>query len=278
MKDMLSFDLEEWYHGELIARRTPSEAHVSQVEQGLLSVLSRLDSCDTRATFFVVGDVVRDHPDLIAKIAAAGHEIGCHGMDHTNLWRLDAQSFARDLVSFRRLLNDVLPGYAPLGFRAPMFSLDRRTAWALRVLKDAGYRYDSSVFPARTGYYGVGYAPLRSYHPSLADPGIVDGDSGLLEVPLTVLPLWKLRIPIAGGTYMRVLPYAVWERLLRSVEKTRPLVLYAHPWEFNPATPRRPLPFLERFALYYNIPRNLTKLERLLKRFQFGPIRDALGL
>jgi polysaccharide deacetylase family protein (PEP-CTERM system associated) len=278
MKHILSFDLEEWYHGELIARHTPSEARIPQVEQGLLSVLSLLDECDTRATFFVVGEVLRDNPGLVEKIAAAGHEIACHGMDHTNLWHLDAQSFARDLHSFQRLLSDVLPGYVPLGFRAPMFSLDRRTAWALRVLKDAGYRYDSSVFPAQTGYYGVGYAPLAPYSASLADPGIVDGDGGLLEVPLTVLPLWKLRVPIAGGTYMRLLPYAVWERLLHSVGRRRPLVLYAHPWEFNAATPRRPLPLLERFALYYNIPRNLTKLRRLLKRFEFGPIRDVLGL
>ncbi len=278
MRHILSLDLEEWYHGELIARRTPPEARVSQVEGALQPILALLERYDTRVTFFVVGALLHEHPDLIARIAAAGHEIGCHGMSHTNLWHLDSKSFARELASFRDALDAVLPGYLPVGFRAPMFSLDRRTSWALAVLKDAGYRYDSSVFPARTGYYGVGYAPVGIYRASLTDPGLVDEEAGLIEAPLTVLPLWKLRLPLAGGAYMRLIPYPILERLLRWVGRRRPLVLYAHPWEFNPSTPRRPLPLLERIAVYYNIPRNVTKLERLLKRFDFAPAREVLGV
>ena len=274
MKHGLSIDLEEWYHGEVIARLVPPEARFSQVEQALQPVLDLLERYDTRATFFVVGDLVPKHPALIARIAAAGHEIACHGMSHTNLWDLTAETFSRELTSYRDALAEVLPGYQPVGFRAPMFSLDRSTAWALGVLKDAGYRYDSSVFPAYTGYYGLAYAPVGLYRASLADPGRIDEENGVLELPLTVLGLWKLRLPIAGGTYLRLIPYPVLRTLLSLAARRRPLVLYAHPFEFYPPTPRRPLPLLERIAIYHNITHNIGKLERLVKRFRFAPLRE----
>ncbi|MGD0766434.1 MAG: polysaccharide deacetylase family protein [Dehalococcoidia bacterium] len=276
MKHGLSIDLEEWYHGEVIARRTPPEAHFPQIEQALQAVLDLLDKHDTRATFFVVGELIPEHPALIARIAGAGHEIACHTMSHTNLWDLTPEAFSGELTSFRDALAQVLPGYQPVGFRAPMFSLDRSTAWALGLLKEAGYRYDSSVFPAYTGYYGLAYAPVGVYRASLADPGRIDERDGLLELPLTVLALWKLRLPIAGGTYLRLIPYPVLRALLGLVARRRPLVLYAHPFEFYPPTPRRPLPLLERIAIYYNIPHNIGKLERLIKRFRFAPLREIV--
>jgi hypothetical protein len=182
-------------------------------------------------------------------------------MSHTSLRDLDANSFADELDAFRHAMSELLPFRDVVGFRAPMFSLNRRTSWALPVLLDAGYRYDSSVFPARTGYYGIGYAPLGVYHPSVEDPGTT-GEGDLLEVPLSVFKMGPLRLPVAGGTYLRIIPFVILQEMLRRIARKRPLVLYAHPFEFFPDTPRRPLPLHERFAIYHNIPPNLGKLER----------------
>ena len=278
MKHILSIDVEEWYHGKVISRRTPPEDRFSQIEEALSPVLDLLERHAARATFFVVGDLLPKHPQLFTRIAESGHEIGCHGMSHTNLSDLGPESFAVEIDAFRRTLSSLLPGHEAIGFRAPMFSMTRRTAWAMPILKEAGYQYDSSIFPAYTGYYGVGYAPTGIYRASLTDPGRVDGEGGLLEVPLTVLSFGRLRIPVAGGTYLRLIPFVVLERMLRRVARKRPLVLYAHPFEFYPPTPRRPLHLHERFAVYHNIPHNLGKLERLLERFDFGPVREVLGI
>lgn len=278
MEHALSFDLEEWYHGKLIRQRLGSRPLEPQLPAAVRPILDLLKKHDTRATFFIVGELIERYPEVVREIDAHGHEIGCHTMTHTNLWEMDAESFAGELESFRSALESVLPGYRPLGFRAPMFSLDKRTCWALTVLKDAGYRYDSSVFPAGTGYYGMAGAPCGSYRASLSDPGKADEVDGFMEIPVTILPLWKLRVPLAGGAYMRAMPYPLFERLLRLVARRRPIVLYAHPWEFHSDTPRVPLPLIERMALYYNIPRNVTKLERLLKRFRFGPIREVFDV
>jgi polysaccharide deacetylase family protein (PEP-CTERM system associated) len=237
-------------------------------------ILDLLERHNTRATFFV-GELIERYPEVVRDIDASGHEIGCHTMTHTNLWDLDATSFAGELDSFRGALDSLLPGCRSIGFRAPMFSLDKRTCWALPVLKDAGYRYDSSIFPAGTGYYGMAEAPCAPIVP-LDDPG--KADVSAQEIPVSILPLWKLRVPVAGGAYMRLMPYALFERLLRVVARRRPIVLYAHPWEFHSDTPRVRLPLIERMALYYNIPRNITKLERLLKRFRFGPIREVFAV
>lgn len=274
----LSFDLEEWYHGELFARRVPPGQRVSQVREALPPVLALLRHYRTRATFFTVGEVARDHPDLVTKLVEDGHEVACHGMTHTNLWYLNAESFGQELDSFERTLEAIASAQRAVGFRAPMFSMDRRTGWALGVLKDAGYLYDSSVFPVRTGLYGLAGAPLEIYRASPVDPRRSDEAEGLLEFPLAVCSLWGVRVPTAGGVYMRLLPYPVFRHLLRRIARQRPAVVYIHPWELYASTPRAPLPLVQRLAAYHNIANNLARLGRLLEDFRFAPVREVLGL
>jgi len=274
----LSFDLEEWYHGEPFARCITPEQRISQVREALPPVLALLRRYQTRATFFSVGEVVRDHPDLVRALIQDGHEVACHGMTHTNLPHLDAESFGGELEAFERTLRVVAPDQRAVGFRAPMFSVDRRTGWALGVLKDSGYLYDSSVFPVRTGLYGLAGAPLDIYRASSVDPRQTDADDGLLEFPLAVCSLWGIRVPAAGGVYMRLLPYSLFRYLLRRIARQRPAVLYIHPWEMYALTPRAPLPLFQRLAAYHNVANNLARLGRLLEDFRFVPVREVLDI
>jgi polysaccharide deacetylase family protein (PEP-CTERM system associated) len=273
----LSFDLEEWYHADILAPYVPEAERTSQVREAMRPVLELLRTAGVRATFFTVGEIARDHPDLIAELAADGHEIACHTMTHPNLWRLTPADFAVELEQYNVAVAGALPGAQALGFRAPMFSLDQRSHWALGMLRDAGFRYDSSVVPVRTPWYGVSGAPLGIYHASLDDPGR-DSKDGFLEFPLTVCSIGPVRIPAAGGVYLRLIPYPVFRSLLRRVAKRRPFVIYVHPWETYAATPRYPLPFVERFGLYTNIRHARRRLERLLHDFSFAPVREVLDV
>jgi polysaccharide deacetylase family protein (PEP-CTERM system associated) len=278
MLHALSFDLEEWYHADLLAPYVPPGERVSQVCDAVRPIIDLLRRVGVRATFFTVGEVARDHPDLIAELAADGHEIACHTMTHPNLWRLSPTEFQDELAQYRAAIDRALPGQQVLGFRAPMFSLDRRSHWVLGMLRDAGFRYDSSVVPVRTPWYGIAGAPLGIYRASLDDPGQADSAGGFLEFPLTVCSIGPLRIPTSGGVYLRLIPYPVFHALLRRVARRRPFVIYVHPWETYAATPRYPLPFVERFGLYTNIRHARRRLERLLHDFSFAPVREVLDV
>jgi polysaccharide deacetylase family protein (PEP-CTERM system associated) len=274
----LSFDLEEWYHGDLLSQYVPAAERVSQVREAIRPILALLRDAGVRATFFTVGEVARDHPDLLRELVDDGHEIACHTMTHPNLWRLTEPELRVELEEYKSVACAAVPGLQAIGFRAPMFSLDRRSPWVLGVLRDAGYRYDSSIVPVKTPWYGVANAPLGIYRASFADPGRVDGEGGFLEFPLTVCALGPVRIPTSGGVYFRLIPYPLFRALLRRVGRKRPFVIYVHPWETYPGTPAYPLPFIERFGLYTNIRHTLRRLERLLSDFTFAPVREVLEL
>ena len=276
MLHALSVDLEDWYHGDLLRGLVPPDERVPQVREAVRPILDLFQRANVRATFFTVGEVARDHPDLVRELVDAGHEIACHTMTHPNLWRLSEDDLRSELEQFRGAVERAVPGIDVLGFRAPMFSIDRRTSWALGVLRDAGFRYDSSVVPAWTPSYGVRNAPLDVYHASLQHPGRVDAEHGLLEFPLTACSFGPLRVPAAGGVYLRLYPFPLFRALLRRAARNRPIVLYVHPWETYAATPRYPLAPWYRFGLYTNIKHTLGRLERLLDEFSFAPVREVL--
>lgn len=273
----LSFDLEEWYHGDLLSQYVPENERRSQVIDAMRPITALLRKAGVRATFFTVGEVVRDHPELLRQLVDDGHEIACHTMTHPNLWRLTEAEFQSELEHYASATGAALPGVQSIGFRAPMFSLDQRSPWVLGTLRDAGFRYDSSIVPVKTPWYGVGNAPLGIYRASYADPS-KRADDGFLEFPLTACQIGPVRVPTAGGVYFRLIPYPVFRALLRRVEKKRPFVIYVHPWETYSGTPSYPLPFIERFGLYTNIRHTLQRLERLLSDFRFAPAREVLNV
>jgi hypothetical protein len=198
-------------------------------------------------------------------------------MDHRPLWSLDADAFADQLDEFRRLVERVLGRFPVIGFRAPSFSLDRRTAWALDVLRSRGYAYDSSIFPAWTKLYGVPDAPVGIYRPARDDLAHHDRDGTLVEFPVAVGTLGPLRIPVAGGFYLRVLPLALFGAVLGAVRRTRPVALYLHPRECAPERVRLRLDPMAAVITYAGLDGVWRKLERLLERHRSRPMREVLA-
>jgi polysaccharide deacetylase family protein (PEP-CTERM system associated) len=272
-----SFDIEDWFHSEFVPESERASSPESIVERGTARILDLLRASGARATFFLLGDVVRAHPALLRRIVDEGHEVGSHGVDHQPLWRLDADALARQLEEFRRLVERVLGHFPVVGYRAPSFSLDHTTAWALDVLRDQGYAYDSSIFPARVKLYGVPGAPVGIYRPARDDLARHDPSGVLVEFPVAVGAAGPLRFPVAGGFYLRALPFSLFRLVLGSIQQRRPVALYLHPRECAPELVRLPLGTSASLITYTGLTGVAGKLERLLRRLGSRPMREVLA-
>ncbi len=276
MHSALTIDVEDWYQPELVRHHLSAQEERGQIEQSGNAVLELLRGRGIKATFFVVGEIARRHPRLIEEVLRQGHELGCHGMSHRPLWELTADELRCELQQFAEVMDEIVPGVAIRGFRAPTFSLDNRTRWALGILTDFGYHYDSSVFPIRTPAYGVSGCPLLPYRPSAGDISLEDEEAELIEFPMSVWTWAGLRVPVCGGFYLRALPWRFVRFCLREINSSRPLVIYVHPWETYPETPRMSLPLLSGFITYYNIGKMISRLTALLEMFRFAPMKTVL--
>ena len=276
MVNALSIDLEEWYHSELVEA---GRSRFSQAAEATKPILDLLDRYQTKASFFVVGEVAEQNPDLIRSIFEKGHEIGCHTFSHKLVWNLGESLFREELERFDRLMQKILGRVEIKGFRAPCFSIDNRNPWALKVLSDFGYQYDASIFPLKINpLYGITGAPTRPYRVSFEDVRKEDSRSPLMEYPFCPLRIGRLKIPISGGFYMRALPRSFLYWGLRRINRSQPFLVYFHPWEGYEKTPRFALPLFNRVISYYGISSALKKLEFLLEHFRFVRLDEALGL
>ncbi len=270
----VSVDVEEYYHIEAAhrnLRKSEWEQWPSRVSGSVDKLLELFDQRSVRATFFTLGHVAKRTPEVVRAIAKAGHEIASHGFHHDRLHRLNAGSFRIDLLDSKRLLED-LSGQAVVGYRAPTFSLVPHTAWAVDVLADAGFEYDSSIFPVRHPAYGVPAGPDRPYW--------VRGPAGgrMLEIPPLTYRYLGRNFPVAGGGYFRLLPLTLMKLgLSQAARQHRPAVLYFHPWEFDPGFPKLPLSFTGRLRTYTGRGTALGKLRSiLLSPGNWQPMRDML--
>ncbi len=272
----LAIDTEEWFDSELLGGERPP---IFQAPEATQQVLDLLDRYQVNASFFIVGEVAERHPELVCQIARKGHEIGCHGFSHHPLWKLNEGLFRDEMRRFHAVMEGIL-GKVPIkGFRAPCFSIDNRTKWALSVLMDFGYQYDASIFPVKLNpHYGVNGAPFRPYRISLKDVREEDPSSPLIEFPTAPLRLWMFRIPIAGGFYLRLFPTSFLYWGLKRINREQPFLLYFHPWEGFTETPRLKLSMVNRFISYYGLDSALKKLEFLLEHFKFSRVDHVLGL
>lgn len=275
----LTIDLEEWYHAELVRKTMPAapEDLAPAAVRPILQLLRRQGMC---ATFFIVGEVAERHPDLVREIAEAGHEIACHSYSHRPLWELTPAEFAQELDAFRRSMGEILgSANGIIGYRAPTFSLDAGTAWALDVLRERDFHYDSSIFPLRTPLYGVAGAPLGLYRIQGRALAADAGPAGtIIEAPVSAFRCGPARIPAGGGTYLRLVPRPILRAMWRRIARERPLVLYLHPWETYPATPHLAMPPHLALATYAGMAGALRKLEALMRgfSFSFAPLREVL--
>lgn len=280
IRNAFTVDLEDWFHPELVRHRVRPQQRQSMIAAPTREIMKLLNKHNTKGTFFVLGDVGKRNPDLIREIYSEGHEIASHGMSHRPLWDLDKDSFAKEMDEFDTLLKNIIGKSIQIkGYRAPSFSLDNSTRWALDVLKERGYLYDSSVFPFKNMLYGLDGAPLEIYRPSLCDLTAIDPSNTFFEFPVAVCDVFGLKIPVGGGFYFRAIPFIILKRLLRNITRNRPFVFYLHPWECDNKIPRvGGLSPLDYFITYCGIHRTLRKLEAILGSFSFAPISEVLGL
>ena len=275
MLNAFSVDVEEHFQVQNFRRGIPSgewDQHESRVGASTRRVMDIMEGRNVRGTFFILGWVASRNPELVREIAARGHEIASHGWSHTQLTRLDAGSFRDEAVRSKSLLEE-LSGQEVLGFRAPSFSIQPHTFWALDILLDVGYRYDSSIFPIRHPDYGVTGWPRQIHH--LKTPK----GREIAEFPLTVASFCGRSVPVSGGGYFRLLPFGITRWGIRQANRHgRPAVFYVHPWEVDPDQPRhrRRTTRTGAFRHYTGLRKTEARLKKLVDTFPFAPCRDVL--
>ncbi len=264
----LSVDVEEYFHGEVFARCLSPSAWPRQPRRAAACVerlATLFERYESRGTFFVLGWTVAYLAPLLRALVQQGHEIACHGQDHQHIGRLTPQQLRDDLAAARRRIEDAV-GVTVRGYRAPTFSVTLQTAWALDAIIDAGFDYDSSIFPIRHDRYGIPAAPRTPFR------AVAPSGRSILELPPLTAQVGPLRLPVGGGGYLRLLPAAVIRHCVgRSQRRGDPVMLYVHPWELDPDQPRLPIGPLAQWRHRVNLDKTAGKVERLLQQFRFRP-------
>jgi polysaccharide deacetylase family protein (PEP-CTERM system associated) len=268
----MTIDVEDYFHVSVfdgVVPRHQWDSLESRVCRNTDRILEIFDERDVRATFFILGWVAERFPDLVRRIAWAGHEIASHGYAHRLVYDQTPSAF-RDDVRRAKALLEATTGVPVRGFRAPSYSITPRSLWALDVLIEEGYTYDTSIFPIHHDRYGI---PLSARHPYW----IQRASGSILQVPGSTLRWNGMNLPIGGGGYFRLLPYA-WTRWgishLNS-EEQRPAVFYLHPWEIDPDQPRLRTSTLGRARHYGRLDQTEQRLRRLLSEFAFAPLSST---
>jgi polysaccharide deacetylase family protein (PEP-CTERM system associated) len=265
--NLLGIDFEDWFHPELIQRHIKEKDNKPTVVQGIDKILEWLRKNDTFATFFMVGELLESKPELLDKIIDNGHEIAFHTMNHTRL----------DTLNFREKFADEIKKFADLtkgksrGFRAPTFSLNYATSWAIDILAENNYLYDSSIVPAKTKLYGIEGADTKPYKISSNKLSGNDPNGKMLEFPLLTTTIFGKKIPAGGGFYLRSLPLKIIKSAIRNCERENyPATFYIHSWELTPEfMPKIPLPLMDSFITYHNLNKAFPKMDKIIKEFKF---------
>ncbi len=265
----LTFDIEDYFQVTAFDRLVPRTAWTSRESRVCAStdrLLTLLDDVQVKATFFVLGWVAEHHPTLVARIAAAGHEIASHGYGHRLVYELTPAEFREDLRRSRTAIESAA-GQVVLGYRAPSYSITEKSLWALDVLIEEGFAYDASIFPIHHDRYGIPDAPRHPYR--------IERAAGTIwEMPPSTVRCFGTNLPVAGGGYFRILPYGWtrWGIARLNAREERPAVFYLHPWEIDPEQPRLGARGLSRFRHYRNLRETEPRLRRLLADFRFDTV------
>jgi polysaccharide deacetylase family protein (PEP-CTERM system associated) len=267
-------DVEEYFQVVALSPHVPRDAWEdipSRVEAPVERLLALLEEHDAGATFFVLGWIAERHPELVRRIAEAGHEVASHGQAHRRVAELTPEAF-RESVRRSKAVLEELTSRPVLGYRAPSYSITRGREWALEILAEEGYHYDSSLFPVRRSGYG--------YAGGERGPYALDLEAGrLMEYPPSTARVAGATLPAAGGAYLRLLPYALVREGLRQAERAGyPGTFYIHPWELDPVQPRLDVPLKTRIRHYGGLRRTEPRIRRLLEDFRFQSIAATLGI
>jgi len=275
IQNALTVDVEDYFHVSAFQKNiTPEDwpSYPLRVNANTVRLMDLFERYRVKATFFVPGWVAdRDH-GLVREIASRGHEIACHGYSHQLIYNQTPEVFREETIRAKKLLEDIVQ--LPVrGYRAASYSITRRSLWALDILAEAGFEYDSSIFPVRHDRYGIPDAPR--------DPYLLKTPNGhsIVEFPLSTAKVMGYSLPMAGGGYFRLYPYFLTRAGLRSINRGegKPFIFYLHPWEIDEDQPRIPANWLSRFRHYNNLQKCESRLCALMADFRFTSARDVLA-
>lgn len=271
--NLLGIDFEDWFHPELVQKNLKISEKKPKVVKGIDKILDWLQKRETNATFFVVGELLESNPEILDKILQNDHEIGFHTMTHTRLDLQNKEKFESEVKTFEKLTSK-----KSRGFRAPTFSLNFQSSWALDVLSQNNYLYDSSVVPTKTKLYGLPNAEKNPYKISSENVEKKSPGSNLVEFPVATTNFFGKTMPI-GGFYLRFLPtYFIEKEIISRNKMGFPATIYIHSWELTPEfMPKLKLPFVDNFITFHNVDKAFSKMDKLLDKFQFTSFEKYLS-
>ncbi len=272
IKNMMSVDLEDFFC-DLPFELWPN--YESRIIRNTNKILELFKKYNVKATFFTLGYIAEQFPDLIKEIDYQGHEIASHSYSHLDIRKTTKEEFEKDLKKSLEILEKITKKKV-LGFRAPYFSIDEKSFWAMTILSKY-FKYDSSIFPVKTPFYGIKNAPRSIYRPNLTNPSIVDSKNDLIEIPMAThrIPIIG-NIPIAGGFHLRFLPYFYIKYGLNQINKNgNSFIFYIHPKDLDPEMPK-----INEYAwhYYHNLNGATKKFKKILSDFEFCTVKDFLKL
>jgi len=269
----LTVDVEDYFQVSAFAENVKTsewDNHESRVQGNTSRILDLFEKYSHKATFFVLGWVAERYPEIVKEIQSAGHEVACHGYSHQLIYNQTPALFKEETIKAKKILEDIIQRPV-IGYRAASYSITSKSLWALDILAEAGFIYDSSIFPVRHDRYGIPGAEDKPH--ILATPA----GHKLVEFPITTKPILGYRLPIGGGGYFRIYPYPFSRMALKSINsKSQPFIFYLHPWEVDPGQPRIETNWLSRFRHYNNLEKCEQRLESLLQDFRFSTVEAVL--
>jgi polysaccharide deacetylase family protein (PEP-CTERM system associated) len=266
IKNAMTIDVEDYFQVSAFAPyidRASWPERECRVEANIERILAVLEQGGVHATFFTLGWIAERYPEMVKRIVAGGHELASHGYGHLRASDQSRVEFDDDIIRSKKLLEDI-GGQQVIGYRAPSFSIGHGNLWALDALKEAGYRYSSSIYPIAHDHYGMPDAPRFAFYPN--------GPDGLLEIPITTVRVMQKNLPAGGGGYFRLLPYGISRWMMNKVnrEDRQPAIFYFHPWEVDPGQPRPDgVGAKSRFRHYVNLERMEGRIARLTRDFEW---------
>lgn len=273
VRNVFSIDVEDWFHildSEKVPKYSEWDSQASVVERNFERLLGLLDETGVKATCFFLGWIARKYPNLVIQASKGGHEIASHGYRHNLIFDQTKSEFREDISDAKKLLEDI-SGKQVIGYRAPGFSISNHNAWALDVIRDEGYEYDSSLFPAKRGHGGFD-TPNKTPH-------IIHTKSGdLYEFPITIDSAMGVEFCFFGGGYLRLYPYFLIRNRANKVNREgRPIIFYLHPRDVDPDQPRVDLGFYRNFKCYVNLDTMFKKAEKILRDYSFQTFSQLIN-
>lgn len=270
----MTIDVEDYFHVAAFENTIDPKKwsnYETRVENNTEALLNLFDRKNITATFFVLGWVAERYPELVKLISEQGHEIASHGYSHQIIYKQTQEIFKQEAIQSKSLLEDIIQKPVT-GYRAASYSITPKSLWALDILADAGYTWDSSIFPIHHDKYGIPNSPTTPYFIKTSNGKLIK------ELPLTTAKYMGFKLPAAGGGYFRLFPYWLSRNLLKKASQENPAIFYLHPWEVDPEQPRvEGASLLSRFRHYNNLDKCMQRLENLTDDFEFTYVSDALN-